>query len=568
MNTPIDGNAAASSLLADSRPSPELIGDNFPQPVASDGESEGHWLHDNETREVAVEGDGRGTSVMTLSNRGRAKFGASVTTSAISASRPPASAAETNDTDGQPDSDTAPKDDSLSGSSGEEESAAGNSGNESDRLQLSTNGNLPEDYDWRSLKMRAYGKSLPPLALSERQGLKAAIVNHGFPGKILIDERLNIIDGNHRLLICMETGIAPVVEVIQGLSEDKEQREWEKEERAFSINLDRRQLDNEDASQVFEARLDNLLNLRQKDPKTWTLKKIAELLSVSIATVSARGGHRHISAGKNVSVPDARRKYDDELKREAIRLVKEGMPHAEVSRKVLIPPKTLQRAVNEEKERESGGGAAKGGKLKKAAAAKPPQPIEDITASHGVPELHRRANEHLKRDDHAYIEQLKASAAQARKDVETVSNIQKLQELSLSYGLILAFVDLQLRKMLPGDSKPNTAGIEPAPILLGSVMAYEQEEVFVALSSGGGGVIDNRSDFLAMYGRPKADEVVRVRVEGFDWKRGLWKLQPQARQTVAPAPGAIAGSHRDDRFSPDTKLAGRKAGPKNKEVTK
>ena len=206
MNTPIDGNAAASSLLADSRPSPELIGDNFPQPVASDGESEGHWLHDNETREVAAEGDGRGTSVMTLSNRGRAKFGASVTTSAISASRPPASAAETNDTDGQPDSDTAPKDDSLSGSSGEEESAAGNSGNESDRLQLSTNGNLPEDYDWRSLKMRAYGKSLPPLALSERQGLKAAIVNHGFPGKILIDERLNIIDGNHRLLICMETG--------------------------------------------------------------------------------------------------------------------------------------------------------------------------------------------------------------------------------------------------------------------------------------------------------------------------------------------------------------------------
>jgi hypothetical protein len=143
-----------------------------------------------------------------------------------------------------------------------------------------------------------------------------------------------------------------------------------------------------------------------------------------------------------------------------------------------------------------------------------------------------------------------------------------LQELSLSYGLILAFVDLRLRKILPGDSKPNTAGIEPAPILLGSVMAYEQEEVFVALSSGGGGVIDNRSDFLAMYGRPKADEVVRVRVEGFDWKRGLWKLQPQARQTVAPAPGAIAGSHRDDSFSSDTKLAGRKAGPKNKEVTK
>jgi transcriptional regulator with XRE-family HTH domain len=365
----------------------------------------------------------------------------------------------------------------------------------------------------------------------------------------------------------METGVAPAVEVIQGLSEDKKQRELEKEELALSCNLDRRQLDKEDASQVFEARLDNLLDKRRTDKKL-TQEKVAAVLGVSKSTVSLREQMRHNSEGGTMSKPDARRKYDDELKREAVRLVKAGMPKPELARQLLMTLKAVERAVKEAEEREAGGVPAEGGKGKKAAASKPPQPIEDITATGGVPDLHRRANEHLKRDDHAYIEQLKASAAQARKDVEAVSDIHKLQELSLSYGLILAFVDLRLRKILPGDSKPNTAGIEPAPILLGSVMAYEQEEVFVELSSGGGGVIDNRSDFLAMYGRPKADEVVRVRVEGFDWKRGLWKLQPQARQTVAPAPGAIAGSHRDDSFSSDTKLAGRKAGPKNKEVTK
>jgi hypothetical protein len=73
---------------------------------------------------------------------------------------------------------------------------------------------------------------------------------------------------------------------------------------------------------------------------------------------------------------------------------------------------------------------------------------------------------------------------------------------------------------------------------------------------------------FAMYGPLPVNGVVRVRPEGFDWKRGLWKLQPQARQTVAPAPGAIAGSDRDDRRRPDTRLAGLKAGPKETGVTK
>jgi hypothetical protein len=96
-------------------------------------------------------------------------------------------------------------------------------------------------------------------------------------------------------------------------------------------------------------------------------------------------------------------------------------------------------------------------------------------------------------------------------------------------------------------------------------MADDGEELFVALPVGGG-VIDKRHYCLPMYGPLDVGEVIRVRVEGFDWKRGLWKLQPQGRQTPAPAPGAIAGSHRDDRCSPDEKLAGSKAGLKEKEA--
>ena len=441
------------------------------------------------------------------------------------------------------------------------EPVSGNRGDEIELPQLSTNLKPPADFDWRKLKPRRYGKSLPPLDPVDRQNLKTSIESRGFLGRILIDELLNIIDGNARWEICMETGIAPAVEVIQGLSEDKEQRKLEKEALALSCNVDRRQLDKDDAVQVFEARLDNFLELRRTDKKL-TQERIAAELGVSVSTVSARERFRQDSDGGTMSKPDARRKYDDDLKREAVRLVQEGNPKSNVARQLCMSPKSVERAWNKEKKRESG----------KTAVTQTTEPIAD---SDGVPELHRRVPEQLGQNTLAYIDRLKAKAAEIRKDIEEISDIDEMTDLSVYFSVGQAFANFGLRNTLSGgneidveeaapsgDSSPNKAGHEPDTILLGTVMATERDEAFVALCVGGGGVIDNRDDCLDRHAPLKVDEVVRVRVEGFDWKRGLWKLQPMARQTVAPAPGAIAGSHRDDRCSPDKKLAGRKAGPK------
>jgi hypothetical protein len=60
-----------------------------------------------------------------------------------------------------------------------------------------------------------------------------------------------------------------------------------------------------------------------------------------------------------------------------------------------------------------------------------------------------------------------------------------------------------------------------------------------------------------------------VSAKGCESNHGRANSGLTARQTVAPAPGAIAArSDRDGRCSPDPELSGRKAGPKNKEVTK
>jgi hypothetical protein len=567
-STPVEAGIAR---LDDGRPSSELMEDHFPQPDASDGEPEGHRLHGSETREVAAEGEGHDaedTVAPELAARAHAGEADDVALKPVPAADEFEAAAQPGDFTVAADATDA------GGQSGSGTSPDDESDDETAPPQPLTVVELPKNFDWRKLGWRRYGRSLPPLDPADRENLETSIKSRGFLGRILIDEQHNIVDGNARWVICMHTGIAPTVEMIKGLSEE------EKEELALSCNLDRRQLDKEIAVQVFEERLDNLLKHQQKNPKKWTLKKIAKALGVSIATVSARRDLRLASEDENVSKPDARRKYDDNQKREAVRLINEGVAPADVSRKLVMHPKAVQRAVNEEKERQAGGDAAKGGKRKKFAAARPTETIEDIAAVDGVPELHRLALEKLGQDTQAYIDRLKARAAEARKDVEGASDIDELLDLSLCFSQGLAFAELRLRKMLsgggeldveaaatPGSSSPGKSGNKPDNHLRGIVMADEGQEVFVALPVGGG-VIDNRNNCQAMYGPLPVDGVVRVRVEGFDSKRGLWKLQPQARQTPAPAPGAIAGSHRDDRCSPDTRLAGLKAGPKETGVTK
>lgn len=457
-------------------------------------------------------------------------------------------------------STAATQEDTSGNSSNEAESTDDDEGEEIDLPQPLPVVKPPEDFDWRKLKPRIYGKSLPPLDPMDRQTLEAAIVRRGIIHKLLIDELSNIIDGNTRWEICVEKGIVPPVEMVSGLTDE------EKEEEAFAANLARRQLRDPDVErQVREVRLENMFKARKKNKKKFTLTRIARAIGLSVTSVSLRWRERQNSQGENASIVDARRKYDEEIQREAVRLIKEGMPKADVARELLMHPKAVDRAWNKEKKRQAAN-----------TATKPTKPIGDIEASDGVPELHRRVLKHLKLDTQAYIKLLKDRAAETRQEVEGVSDIEEMQYVVLLHSLGLAFGQLRLRDLLRrageidieqasrhSDSSPDKSGHEPDTILRGSVIAIEGDEVFLALPVGGGGVIDTRDDCLDWHFPPKVDEVVRVRVGSFDWKRGLWKLQPVARQTPAPAPGAIAtGSDRDERRSPYADLAGRKAGPK------
>jgi hypothetical protein len=452
---------------------------------------------------------------------------------------------------------------------------------ESDEPQSCRRDPLPSDIDWRDLKPRRYGKSLPPLDAVERRNLKKSIISQGVLGKILVDEWLDIIEGNTRWEICVESGVVPEVEVIYGLSDE------EKEELALSCNLDRRQLKDPDVErQVLESRFDNLLDARQKAPKKWTLKRIAHVLGVSIATVSLRDRLRRNSDDETVSKPDARRKYDEDIEREAISLVKEGISQAAVARKLLMHPKAVQRAVNKVKTKESGGGAAKHGKKQKTSrvtsATQPTDTAEAITANDGIPKIHRLGLELIGQNPQAYIEWLEAASAKANAAVEAAAdNVEELLKLFLDGSQSAAAANLRLGQLInipgevadaempPGDLGPDSGGCKAGDILQGSVMAIEPHEVIVALSdgSGGTGVIDNHDNCLAWKEPLVQGQSVRVRVEGFDSELGLANLSLLGRQSFSHAECASAfGPRLADLCSPDTELAGLKATPKEQEV--
>ncbi len=442
---------------------------------------------------------------------------------------------------------------------------------ESERPRIDRNVDIPEDFDYRDLNPRRYGSVLPPLTEVERQSLKTSIVDHGFIGRILIDEFLNIIDGNTRCEICLELGITPAVEMFKGLGEE------EKEELALSCNLDRRQLKDPDVErQVLEARFENMFKLRQKDPKKYTQKSIADALGVSVATVSLRERLRHDSDDEKVSKPDARRHYDEGVEREAVLLVKEGATQAEVARKLLMHPKAVQRAVNKVKKRESGTGTAKDGKGKKAStesATRPTHATGSTIPNDGVPRIHRLAIESLGLEPHAYAERIERWLAKAREDVEAVSNdVDELLHLSLYGSQLAAAADLRIRQILadgkgaeeviPDDPCPDTDTYRVGDIHLGSVLAVESDGVYVSLPGGVCGVIDRGDMCLTLNDPPDEGETVRVRITGSDSGRGLLDLRLMGRQSFAQA----GGTDFDDACSPDDRLAGHKAGPQEKEV--
>ena len=425
---------------------------------------------------------------------------------------------------------------------------------------------LPNNFDWRKLKPRVYGKSLRPLDPLDRQSLEAAIVSRGIDHEILIDELSNIIDGSTRWEICLKKGIVPPVKMVSGLTNE------EKEELAISSNVDRRQLRDPDAEgQIREARLENMFQGREENKKKFTLTRIARATGLSVATVSLRWRARQNSRGENASIGDARQLYGDDLKREAVRLVEMGMPVAAVPRLLPISRKAVERAVKKAKEREACGPPAKSGKGKKTAAAQSAEQIEDIAANNSIPELHRPFLEWLDLDAEKYASLDADCREQAREVIEKVSTDDAELLRYAVYGKYLmdfahelleercrSGADEGVVEEVPGASCPD-AGDEAGEALDGAVHVDEPDIALVSPPAGDRGAIaegDNGGARLAV--AEKGDEA-RARVNGFDPEAGHPDRESMAQddRTRAVEPNL------DDRSAPYEKYFGRKGEPQN-----
>ena len=91
---------------------------------------------------------------------------------------------------------------------------------------------------------------LPPLSPDEYDSLKADISERGVLVPIEVDEEGNILDGHHRVQICLELGIESWPRLVRtGLSEE------EKRQHARKLNLARRHLNQEQRRDLIDAQL-------------------------------------------------------------------------------------------------------------------------------------------------------------------------------------------------------------------------------------------------------------------------------------------------------------------------
>ncbi len=473
-------------------------------------------------------------------------------------------AAETTETDGQPgsgaSSDAAARIDEVEAAEGDDEAE------EIDLPQPLAVVEPREDFDWRKLKPRVYGKSLRPIDPVDRPSLEAAIVRRGIDHEILIDELSNIIDGSTRWEICLAKGIVPPVKMVSGLTNE------EKEELAISSNVDRRQLRDPDVErQVREARLENMLKGRAENKKKFTLTRIARATGLSVATVSLRWRARQNSRGENASIGDARQLYGDDLKSEAVRLVEMGIAKADVARQLCMSPKAVERAVKKAKELEAGKAPAKGGKGKKTAAAQSADEIENSAGVDGDSELYRRALRRLDSPPEEYARLDKDCREQAREEIEKVfTNNAELVRYAV-YGKYLrdfahelleercgAGADEGVDEEAAGASSPDAGGYEADEEFDGTVQLVEPDVAPVSLPAGDRAAIAEVNTGGARLAVAEKGDEARVRVNGFDPEAG----HPDRESVAQDDRTRAAEPNLDDRSSPYEKHFGRKGEPK------
>jgi ParB-like chromosome segregation protein Spo0J len=169
-----------------------------------------------------------------------------------------------------------------------------------------------------------YKNLAPPLTEEEDLALEADIQSRGLLHRILIDESNNILDGHHRYGMCCRLGVHCSTKVITGLESDLEKRLF-----VLQSNFKRRNLDQAARKTVRQQQIEIYGELRQKDPKKWTLDKIAKECGVALATAA----EWFSNFGSGIAKQDARRKIPVEKEQEIRQDLESGDSTSEVAKK-------------------------------------------------------------------------------------------------------------------------------------------------------------------------------------------------------------------------------------------
>jgi transposase-like protein len=169
-----------------------------------------------------------------------------------------------------------------------------------------------------------YKDLLPPLTEEEEMALEADIRTNGQLSPVLIDEANNILDGHHRYQICCRIPITVQTKVIPGLRND-----WEKRRIVYKSNFNRRNLDQAAKQEARQQQIEVYRNLRQFDPKTWTLQNIAMECGVHETTVGKWFSNETWLLPKQ----DARRKLTVEQEKQIAESLESGDSTSHVAKK-------------------------------------------------------------------------------------------------------------------------------------------------------------------------------------------------------------------------------------------
>ena len=149
-----------------------------------------------------------------------------------------------------------------------------------------------------------YENLVPKMRNREFDGFEASILEEGQKEAIEIDEENSVLDGHHRLKVLIKHGKSVLCRVVTGLESDLEKKAY-----VISKALNRRNLTAKSTEELREKQKKLYGELREKNPKEWTLERIGKLCGVDRSLV----GRWFHNATDPSAKPDARRKVTAEM---------------------------------------------------------------------------------------------------------------------------------------------------------------------------------------------------------------------------------------------------------------